>query len=247
MPRGWFDFGNVESLLSGKQIDPTELLYQLTGIGLIDGLGKTMFFTNFENGLNGWYTHKSGDAKKPYIDIGGINGNLFSSISKNMIILNPGTLGSGECVMQKEYLVIEQKKLGLELGYSVVGKAPAMYVKMSYNYNGLSLRHVGVMIDFFKGTIDIDTTAGVVNIYNFPAYTYYGQMIQQLKIVGNFEKGEYVKLYFAEKLFDLSDYFMAYIPNAVKGNLYIKIHIYPTSLAAGEVYMYYVRLSKDEP
>lgn len=247
MARSFFDFGNVNSLIASSQPDQAESLISQYRVGLLDGLGRTVFMDTFDNGLASWQKIGYNDAQVPELQIADLAYNENFYDQSNNIYLKAGTGTTDYSQMHKPLYLGNQNRVGLEIGF------------MSANNNN----DVRISINFFplgsseyNGQIRLSMTDGEIRYYNaitsvvvatFTPPAVGIQAKSQLKMVLDFNKQEYVKVIFNETYLSLEG---IPLPATGAGNegmasAYIRAQSFH-GLKNG-FWLGYVRLSKDEP
>ncbi len=247
MARGSNDFGNIGAAFAANQMDTADIQETLTGIGLLDGLGKTVYFDNFKNGLGGFAKLAEGAGVAPVLadvnenNIGGIYSPPYSA-----------KCTTGDNVADKSSLVFRavlrnQSKLGLEFGYTFISSTSDFDLNMDFWREGGSAKKIGLRASIANNTLELATGAIWQSLGQFRSFLTGNVNRMQIKIVGDFETQMYKKLLVGEKSYDVNQYALG---NSTFGNptgLYIKLAAVSYGAGSTPIYFGYFRLSKDEP
>jgi len=206
MPRSYHDFGNIESLLAANQVDLAEVFHVLTGVGLLDGLGRTLFFDNFSHGLSGWALGSYGTGVTPYIQIGDILYPADVYVPPVSVFFSGGTVRNDMSYAQRIFYSAEYHKVGLEMGI-VIGANICDY-QVTINLDRSPENHLLAQLRLYvpDGIFRITTPSGFVDVASFNLPTWNLPIKLPIKLVVDFVTAKYKKLIIADKVYDLSVY-----------------------------------------
>ena len=247
MPRSWFDFGNVESLISGKQINNIELLQVLTGITLLDNLGQTKYYDFFTNGFGGWSTASSGAGTAPYLyDLGLVSAELPYHTGLN-VLMNPGVVANDLSYFSKSVFLGKQTKVGLEVGYKMYANSPNLYIRKQYNPENYPAKEMNILVKHDTSELYVLSQSGNYVVYNFQKPVGITGVNTQIKVVGDYETGFYRKLLFNDNVFDVSAYDMLNLVGVPEGHCGEQLQAKSYGAGTGQIIVGYVRSTVDEP
>ncbi len=247
MPRSGNDWGNIGSALAVNQLDTAELQHMLVGFGLIDGMGRTVKLDNFRYGLGSWKRNASGIGKAPtLVSVEYINyGEIF--VTPYSVLFDAGNIANDQAFIVDNIYLANQYHFGIEAGFAINNISADVKMNMQYtNSDGIS-RYAAVKISQTDGVVYLYYGGFYVSIGTFyaPVDATFSKI--QGKLVANWLTGKYVKLILGDTMYDLSTYSMSTIGANTRGTLYYQFGSASKGVLLGNVYLGYIRVTKDEP
>ncbi len=247
MARGTSDFGNINASFSVNQVDNAETQQMLTGIGLLDGLGKTVYFDNFSKGLGGFAKLVTGAASSPAIadvndnNIGGIYAPPYSAK------LNPGVILNDASSLLFRSILGVQQNIGVEFGFCFTSATSDFQMSCEYYRLGGSAKAMSIRGSIKNNTLELLVGAAWTSLGNFNTFLTGNTLRIAIKIVADFVTQKYKKLLIGEKSIDINAFTLGNSGLGQPGGSYL--HLDAVSYGAGttSLYLGYFRLSKDEP
>ncbi|MEW5992947.1 MAG: hypothetical protein AB1744_00940 [Candidatus Zixiibacteriota bacterium] len=247
MPRGYYDFGSIESLLGANQLDTGEIFHALTGVGLLDGLGRTFFFDSFRYGLGGWLLGSSGTGKTPTI----IPADLLRSsdvyIPPFSAYFYTGVTSGDLSYFARDFYKPERQRIGLEFGVRLNGACSTYRVAMSEDFGGGYKKRWELRLDRINAVIKIETTSGWVDLCSYPIPVGSSVHSLQAKVVVDFETGRYRRVIIGDSSYAVGDLEMPAGYVGVEGVLGSQFIAVNPGISASAVTLGYVRYTVDEP
>lgn len=248
MSRGTQDFGSIVSNTAATQVDLGEINYVLSGIGYIDGLGRTFLFDNFRAGLGMWQRIQSGAAQVPIIvsEAFNSNGNLYAE--PYVCYMNGGAPFGGSSYLRKMLFLGNATKIGIEVGLVLNSNMSDLYVALRYHPTGGVTKGGQIHISVNLGTVTyIDKFLAEPVLMNIPALDAGIYYACPVKLTCDLVNLKYGKVLFGDRVFDLSK---QDIPGAIvqpEGVMAFTIQSFSRGAPFNDLYLGYVRISRDEP
>ncbi len=247
MPRSGYDFENTQSQLGASTIDPVEQTYLQTGISLLDGLGRSIYFETFRDGIVCWEAVPSAGASPPILYHEGANA-VFDGYKPGFnCFLRPGlTLDAFSRLDRRDYIG-SQVKLGLEVGVRLKLNSPRVNIILYADRIGSAEYRMEFYMDVANQTLSVRTGGNLQQVGTFIKPSGSTGTNTQIKIVGDFENGLYRKLLVNEDAFDIDTIPMDVTAVADEGISYTQIKAISKGATSNSLNVGYIRLTKDEP
>ncbi len=247
MSRGTSDFGNINASFAVNQVDNSETQQMLTGIGLLDGLGKTVYFDSFSKGLGGWAKLTTGAGVAPAIadvndnNIGGIYAPPYSAK------LNPGVVLNDTSSLLLRSLLGVQQNVGVEFGFCFTSATSDFSLSFEYYKIGVAAKKIGLRGSIKNNTLELNNGAVWTSLGNFNTFLTGNYLRSAIKIVGDFVTLKYKKLLINEKSIAIDNYALGNSGLGQPGGSYLNLGAVSYGAGTTSLYLGYFRLSKDEP
>lgn len=240
MPRGLPDYYNPDTLVSQRLANVEEIVTILQGIANLDNRGRTLYYTHFDEGVNGWYKAKSGDGVVPVATIN------EAEIEPASFKMDAGTDGgNGTTTTEKSFLVQEIKVAGLE--FSLAHRANSAEVTIVFSYDNGTIRLYGQLVyDPNATTLYIMDNSTPVAVVDLPGAISPTDWLQ-IKLVVDFENQEYVRLLVGLDQIDISGYSLPTMPTVLPGILFARFETDAQGDTGDIAYVGHVAITIDEP
>ena len=247
MPRSWFDFGNIGAALAGSQPDNTELFQAITGVNLIDGLGRTLYMTQFNSGMAGWVTFNSAAALEPYLAGGGIGINPNIVGQSYTCVLDAGIVAGHTARLEKYLSLYDQHQLGIEIGYRIIGNPPNLQIGLNHRMRGRVTYRAIITIQHTLDIISILTEAGNIVLTGISMSTLPAGTEIQVKMVIDTNLGRYLRFMFNDRSLQVRNIALQEGTALVDGYYMAQIAALNSGTTSRSLRIGYVRLTRDEP
>ncbi len=247
MSRGTSDFASIGATFAVNQIDNSETQQMLTGIGLLDGLGKTVLFDSFSKGLGAWYKTAAGAGSVPVIadvndnNIGGIYAPPYSAK------LNPGLVLNDTSTLVLRAILGIQQNIGIEFGFCFTSATSDFLLSFEYYRIGGAAKKIGLRGSIANNTLELNNGAVWTSLGNFNTFLTGNYLRSAIKIVGDFTTLKYKKLLINEKSIAINSYNLGNSGLGQPGGSYLNLNGVSYGAGTTALYLGYFRLSKDEP
>jgi len=202
MPRGLPDYYNPDTIVSQRLANVEEVVTAVRGIGSIDNRGRTLFFDPFHETIKGWELLKSGDGEYPVLAAYRV------LIPPSSAYFDTGTSGGdGLSQLMKRFHLGASTRLGFEAHILHNVLCPNYKLRMFYDLGGVEFT---ARLEFLPatGALRIFVSNNWVEIGNTGYGGYSGEIWLPLKLVADFESGQYVRALMGQEQIDLSSYSM---------------------------------------
>lgn len=219
MPRGQPDFGMYRAKETGATLsDMADLAVRLGSIVEFDRRGDIVFIDNFESPLLRWETSITG-AGEVYFDDTSVK-----SGSQALKLLTD--IGVDQYANMGKYLyTLGSRRLGAECHFSNPSDDSKITLYI-YSWNGIITYQGWVIVDIQTGIVSIrcpaDENTVIATGFSFPQENF---AFIPLKLVGDFENGEYVRLMLGNVEYDISSYEIWSVASAVSPRDYQSVQI----------------------
>lgn len=204
MPRSWFDFGSMESLLGARQPDQAEIFHILAGVGLLDGLGRTEYFDTFKFGLGGWYLGSSGTGKAPKIQFSDITTPSEVFVPPIAIQFYTGNVANDFSYMSIDRAFTIKQKVGLEFGFILDNMPPTLEVYINVDFGAAFRKRAHLMLDATVPALKIHTDLGSKVITNITIPNPSTWRRYKIKTVINLDTATYERLLYNDAIYQLA-------------------------------------------
>ncbi len=248
MARGTQDFGSIVSTIAANQIDTGEIGYLLSGVGLLDGLGRTVIFDNFRNGLGTWAIANTGSGVVPEVITAQYDSKGHMFVPPFDILFDGGVVAGGTSSIVRRFFLGSLGKVGFEAGISLAHTCADLIASIIYGLDGFTWYKAAVKISVKDGIITALNSAGVyqyiTSISPDVANTEYPI---QFKFVVDFNKGKYVRFLLGQIKYDISATAPQTIVSVDAGWPVISLSGTSRGVTYETVKLGYARITLDEP
>jgi len=244
MPRGTPDGNATKYGFAVKEVDPAAIYQYIWGFSPTDGAGRLVYLDTFNCGLAGWGQAATGAGVVPEITTID-NGRIYSP--PNAVKLNPGVVSGDLTWIYRTYFLGQSARIGFEAGFDFSDATPEWFFRIDYN-NLNAVAYVPVLkFNHSTGWWQIQVLGGGwIDIFEMNISTV-NIRLMQIKFVGDWITGKYVRALIGDNLIDLSAYQMPLSVNSIEG--FVAYVARAVSFGAGTGYgiLGYVLITKDEP
>lgn len=245
MPRGSPDGGVSSFLYASQTLDVATVYTFLWGFSPIDGQGRLIYLDTFNNGMEGWDQLQTGAADFPVIVSSGYKGRIYSP--PNGVALNPKTTSGDVSWIGRTYFLGQAQRLGFEAGFDFSDATPNWFFRIDYNPLSFPAYAPVLQFDHASAYWQIQVNGGTFeNIFGMNISAPNTRLIQ-IKIVGDFSTGKYVRALIGDNLIDLSAYEMPLSVSTIEGFVAYVAQARSYGAGCGTGVLGYVLITKDEP
>jgi len=243
MPRGQPDYGNPQLTFSTTVNNDLDLLAIEAGVARIDNRGRIIWYDDFRGGLSRWAIYGDGGGAFPVRNIE--DGKGFGHYGS--VKLDP-VLTSGESYIEMNSVVPISAKMGIEVSILPVWSFGLFNLNLYGWFGGASGKYMNFSMEATTGDIKISHAGGSATVADISSPSLIIGRWNTIKIVGNYQTGQYERLFYGNTQYDISAYAMADVSNAIGGSIGAVISTLGLSGAYIEpVYLGHVVISGDEP
>lgn len=257
MPRGGPD-GNLQPYeYASQEVDPGSIYQMLWGFSPIDSKGRVLYFDTFNNGLGGWGKTITGTGVQPVIFSDGNNATGLIFSPPNCVRLDPGTTVNSLSHIFRQLSFGLNPRVGMEAAVTIATTMPNYRVMVDYRpFNSATSYTTRLELDVPSSQWRIMVLGGGTQNILAETLSATAAVTKQVKIVGDFATGKYIRAFIGENQIDLSAYNMPLTSTANPTSPTISIPgmavftMRAVSHGAGATvpgYIGYVLLTKDEP
>lgn len=244
MPRGGPD-GNLSSFSYAAQaVDPALIYQMLWGFSPIDGQGRPIYLDTFNNGLGGFGYDISGGATIPVLFSTPLARVIFSP--PNCVKLTPGVASGNLTGLFREMYLGANTRIGLETGVVLGSVTPNYFFRIDYRINASQKYAPILKYDHATTSWLLATSGGDINIFTHNTTGISADHLQ-IKFVGDWSTGKYVRVLIGDNLLDVSSYSMPTSGSTLDGFLISVFRAISYGAGTGDGYLGYILLTKDEP
>jgi len=243
MARGLPDSGITSALYASQVVDPSYTANMLWGFSPIDSQGRVLYLDTFNNGLGGFRLYNQGAGLIPAI-VDPVVDTSFAAYSPPYAVkLNPGTVSNDRSFMAREMFAGRATRLGLEAGVwmnDVCGN-----FRITIDYKPIGGNPYQAILQYTRPNFQIWTPSGfqTISTMSIPGATGFNI---QVKFVGDWSTGKYVRAFIADQSFDLSSYSIAASVSSLTGFLTSNFLALSYGVGTTSVFLGYYLLTKDE-
>jgi hypothetical protein len=241
MPRGGPDYYNNVYALAVSQQDPSNVMAALTGINTLDGLGRVIYWDNFQSSLLKWIPGKFGTAAYPVIDT------TLAEVGNQSVKFVPGGANVSErSLMFRSFGVRDGTSVGAECSLYMLGNWDLFEIDIDLLY--LTTHHyVELRIDHVGNRIQIYTASDYVTIMSDISWSFMHGWLG-IKLVYNPVTNKLERVIIGQNEIDCSmyDMYTDSIPNELTV-VQITMFAWPTARHTDKVNVGHFILTTDEP
>lgn len=221
--------------------DDAELAVRLGAVSSIDRLGNVLFFDDFSNGKEAWYTLISGTGAAVAISAGRYRHGGFS------LKLTGGSNSARFAMCQAVLTYPDPSKMGVECNISFNNEADSIQTKI-YLYSGSAVYSCIIKIDITNNKLQLydrnNTWQDIATSLNLLASDY---NFHSLKAVGDFVNGNYIRVILDGVSYDISSHLLGYEVSTTNPQLTVHVVNGSKSGYNGIAYLDSVIITRNEP
>lgn len=246
MPRSGPD-GNVSAFAYAAQaVDPALIYQMLWGFAPVDGLGRIWYLDTWNNGTAGVGITIGGAALNPVVISGSFTRLIY--VPPNTIKLSPGTIVNDLSQVFREYYLGTNTRLGAEAAFVFADAVPNYEIIIDYRINASKKFAPRLRWSHGDGQWQIRMPdASWQNIYNSGVPPSGSIQHIQVKFVGDWSTGKYVRALIGDNLINLSQYDMPVSANSYDGYVITSFGARSYGAGTADGYLGYILNTKDEP
>lgn len=246
MPRGTPD-GSLQPYQYASQITDAGLIYQfLWGFSPLDSQGRVLYLDTFNNGLAGTAYLTAGAAKPPTLITGGAGAYAYSP--PNFVKLSPGTVANDYVGIFRQHFLGVNTRIGFEAGFVITDVSPSWNFRVDYKPNNMQAYIPRLNYDRVNGKWQIaNLSGGFTDIFDMPLPPSGTVLLMQVKFVGDWSTGKYVRALIGDNLIDISSISMPTSTTTYNGFLSAQARAISHGATSTDGNLGYMLLTKDEP
>ena len=240
MPRGLPDYYNPDTLVSQRLANVEEIVTHQRGIASLDNRGRTLYYTNFGDGVYDWLCSKSNDGVVPVASID------YAEIAPCSLKMDAGTdTGGGWSNVHKDFRLFDIGKAGFEFSFGYYAETARILAQFYYN-DGITSHTALITVDYDARKMYVYDDGVKTALFDLPGDPDYLSWTP-VKIVMNFETNMYERIIIGQEQFDLSSYVMQSGLASLKGYLSAQFTADAQDDGTNIAYIGHVAVTVDEP
>lgn len=241
MPRGGPDGDQQNYLFANQETDLGAVYQYLWGFAPIDSGGRPMYFDTFNNGLMGWGLNQTGSGSLPTLSQA--QGLIYSP--PNAAKLTAGIVTNDSSVLFRTFYMGTTKRIGIEVGLQLGNTTPNYRFSLDYKPAGLPAFYMGIEWDHATGVFRTQPGGFTIKTLTVPGGG--NNLFMQVKIVGDWTTGKFVRALLGDQLFDLSSQSLFSSGNTYNGMGIANVQALSYGAGSSDGYIGYVLYTRDEP
>lgn len=247
MARGTEDFGTPTYTFGIHNVDANEIQQMLLGFGLIDGLGHTVFYDDFNEGLHKWTVLPTGTNVYPSLHVHEAD-NLQVAYRSPYALEMVTTTAAFETQEITQYMYLGTiHRVGLEVGLFIRPNSPNLRIYGIHTDLAGNNKDAQILIDVKNTKIFLYQAGVAINLSSYVPNLFDISRKVRLKIVWDIDKSKYVRFMIGDIDIPVTAYTIDNSVGSAIGNFGCSIIAEATNISVGKAYIGYVRLTKDEP
>jgi len=247
MGRGNKDFESAGYLLGNSTIDNADLVAMQLGVGLLDGLGRTVVFDTFGKGFGMWNFINSGVGVLPLLANAQRNGLGTIYVPPYSVECDPKVAAGDISGISTSAYLGTQSRLGIEVGFIIGVNMPDLRVDVEFAPTNQAARLMRIVLSNNGNSVLLNTGASTQNVGTFISGGINTGSKIQMKLTGDWTLNKYQKLLVNENVIPVSTIPLGNSGAASLGGLVVKVYNVSYGAGSSKGFIGYVRLTKDEP